>query len=547
MKFQLKKPEEWASLLSVAALTVVCLAPFLGKAFHMDDPLFIWSARQIQSHPLDFYGFDLNWVGGMAPMSKVMENPPLASYYLALVGWLFGWSEPALHAGFLLPALMVVLGTHRLARHFCSHPFQAALAVLATPVFVLCGTGLMCDVMMLAFWVWAMCFWMEGLEKGSRAELFISALLMAACAMTKYFGVSLAPLLLAHALLGKYPVRRWLPFLAAPLVILGLYQWWAFRLYGHGLLGGAVAYAVGVRVGVGLPGRLLTSFAFMGGCMAVLPAAVPFLWGARRALAAIPAFALVALASVMMKQVGVFKVADGQGVRWGYVLQLSFWVVGGLSLGALAVADWRRHKTTASLLLILWVAGTFVFTSVLNWTVSGRNILPMLPAAALLLIRRVEARARFGGGRPWPLLWLPLAFSLGVALLAGWADYRLAGSERAAVSAFQQRAGPDAQTACFEGHWGFQYYMEQMGAAPLDEFHPSLKPNQVIVIPLNNCYLFRPPGNLEGWFQYEGESPRWLTTMNEHVGAGYYSDGWGPLPFVFGRVPMAQYAVWRAR
>jgi 4-amino-4-deoxy-L-arabinose transferase-like glycosyltransferase len=465
---------------------------------------------------------------------------------LALIGSLFGWSERALHAGFLLPALLAVIGTYQLARHFCSHPFQAALAVLAAPVFVLCATGLMCDVTMLAFWVWAMCFWMEGLKNGSRARMCIAALLIAACALTKYFGIALVPLLLAQALLEKYPVRRWLPWLAAPVVILGLYQWWTFRLYGHGLLGSAAAYAIIARVGIGLPARLLTSFGFVGGCIAVLPAAIPLLWGGRRALAAVPAFILAAVASVLMKKVGVFNVADDQGVRWWYVLQLSLWVVGGMSLGVLAAADWRRHKTPASLLLILWVTGTFVFTSVLNWTVSGRNILPMLPAAALLLIRGVEARASGRGGGELPRLWMPLAFSLGLALLVGWADCRLANSERAAVSVFQEKAGTEAATACFEGHWGFQYYMEQMGATALDQTRPSLKPNQAIVIPVNNSNLFPLPGNPVVWFRYEVESPRWLTTMSGSLGAGYYSDGWGPLPFVFGRVPMGRYLVYRA-
>ncbi len=52
-------------------------------------------------------------------MWRVTENPPLASYYLALAAGIFGWSEIALHFAFLLPALAVILGTHRLARHFC--------------------------------------------------------------------------------------------------------------------------------------------------------------------------------------------------------------------------------------------------------------------------------------------------------------------------------------------------------------------------------------------------------------------------------------------
>ena len=33
----------------VVATTLACLAPFVHKAFHIDDPLFIWSAKQIQA------------------------------------------------------------------------------------------------------------------------------------------------------------------------------------------------------------------------------------------------------------------------------------------------------------------------------------------------------------------------------------------------------------------------------------------------------------------------------------------------------------------
>jgi hypothetical protein len=41
-------------------------------------------------------------------MSDVMQNPPLAAYYSAAVGYIAGWSEHALHLAFRLPALVVV-------------------------------------------------------------------------------------------------------------------------------------------------------------------------------------------------------------------------------------------------------------------------------------------------------------------------------------------------------------------------------------------------------------------------------------------------------
>ena len=71
--------------LLLVAITAAALAPFLNKAFHLDDPLFIWMAQQIAKHPFDPYGFYVNWVSFRQPMTIVMQNPPLYSYYIAAV------------------------------------------------------------------------------------------------------------------------------------------------------------------------------------------------------------------------------------------------------------------------------------------------------------------------------------------------------------------------------------------------------------------------------------------------------------------------------
>jgi len=138
-------------VLSLAVLAM--LGPYLAKPFNMDDPLFIWSARQIHLQPWNPYGFDVNWYGTAQPMWSVTENPPGACYFLAVAAGILGWSEVAMHAAFLLPALAVILGTYRLAARFCRQPIVAALATLFTPVFLVSSSTVMCDVLMLAFWV----------------------------------------------------------------------------------------------------------------------------------------------------------------------------------------------------------------------------------------------------------------------------------------------------------------------------------------------------------------------------------------------------------
>src|SRR5690348_379808 len=89
---------------ALAAAAIVLLLPFAGKAVHIDDPLFIWSAKQIVAHPFDPYGFSVNWYGVTRAMHEVTKNPPGAAYYMALAGAAAGWSETALHLAFFLPA-----------------------------------------------------------------------------------------------------------------------------------------------------------------------------------------------------------------------------------------------------------------------------------------------------------------------------------------------------------------------------------------------------------------------------------------------------------
>jgi 4-amino-4-deoxy-L-arabinose transferase-like glycosyltransferase len=117
----------------VAVMTLLFLAPFAGKAMHIDDPMYLWAARQIQEEPFDFYGFDVNWYGTETPMVEATKNPPVVSYYLALSAALLGWSEWALHLAMLIPAMLAMVAIVFLARFLGAPPLGAALTALVMP------------------------------------------------------------------------------------------------------------------------------------------------------------------------------------------------------------------------------------------------------------------------------------------------------------------------------------------------------------------------------------------------------------------------------
>ncbi len=521
-----------AMLLAVA--TVLTLLPYLGKPFHIDDPLFVWVAQHVQSQPLNPYGFNVNWYGFDQPLWDITKNPPFVCYYLALFGGAFGWSERVLHAALLLPAMAVIVGTHRLANRFCQRPILAALCALFTPVFLVSSTTVMCDVMMLAFWVWAVVFWLEGTERKRPGLFVVAALFISLAALTKYFGVCVIPLVAAWSIARKRPLKEWLAWLAIPIVVLIAYQMATRALYGHGLLADAGKYAAVVHQPSIISNLklILTGLTFTGGCLAMVTFFAPFLWP-RRELLIGTAASLVVAAILFAAIRGTFSTPPNAG----QVAQILFWAVGGISLLALTATDLYRRRDADSLLLACWVFGTFVFTAFFNWSVNGRSILPMAIPAGILVARRLEQRAASGAKFSTATL---LAPGLLGALMAVWvtlADYSAAVAPQTAARVVHSAYGVDAHRLWFEGHWGFQYYLQKYGDTPLDLPHPQFAQGDYIAMPSANANVYKLKEPVTELKTFSVPIHGRLSTMNWETGAGFYASVLGPLPFVFGTIP----------
>ncbi|MSU59234.1 MAG: hypothetical protein EXS35_13885 [Pedosphaera sp.] len=184
----------------ICAIVVACLSPFLNKAVEIDDPLFVWTAKWIQHHPGNFFGFNVNWFGVEMPMGVSNYNPPTTSYFLALVGSVFGWEEIALHGAFLLIAIVAALGVFALAHEWCGHPLLATVVALLTPVFLVSGTTLMSDMPMFAGWIWAVVMWEQGLKSSRLGQILFAGFLTGVAVLTKYSALNnLAWLLASHS------------------------------------------------------------------------------------------------------------------------------------------------------------------------------------------------------------------------------------------------------------------------------------------------------------------------------------------------------------
>lgn len=546
----MKNKKEFDNISSIVILTLissVCLAPFLNKAFHIDDPLFLWSAMHIQTDPTDFYAFDVNWYGKEMPMSLVTKNPPLASYYIAFVAYLFGWGEATLHSAFLIFAITAAIGTYLLSREFCSRPLVAALAGVLTPVFLLSSTTVMCDIMMLSFWVWALFFGIVGIKKDSIPFLVIANIFITVCSLTKYYGIVLIPLLFVYALAKKRRPGSWAIFFLIPVATLAAYQWLTYNLYGRGLLSDAFSFAMGYRNpgGSDFLTEAITGLSFTGGSFIIVLFCSFFLWKKRTLVIGLLLTTLLVLIFSYLLPPSRIQTLHGNGFNWAFIVQCLVFSFAGAGVLSLAVTDIWRRKDAESLLLFFWVIGTFVFASFLNWSVNGRTFLPMAPAVGMLLLRRMEYLGSYGPQRD-RLIFLPLALSLLVSISVVNADYRLANA--ASRKAEELSLKYTDTNIWFQGHWGFQYYMEKFGGKAIDMTKLNITPGDVLIIPLNNINIHQLPDNLiSNLLEISYIEPHCcVTTMNESLGAGFYSGTFGLLPFALGPVPDEEYYVFQA-
>ena len=532
----------------IGILLAVCLGPFLNKAIHTDDALFVWTAEWIQKHPADFFGCRVNWWMSAIPMWVANYNPPLLSYFLAGVASLFGWNEIVLHLAGLAVAFATAAGIYALARMWCERPMLATMIAIFTPAFLVSSTTLMCDVMMLGFWIWAIVLWERALENEQSRWQFIGAGVLAGLAvLTKYSAITLLPLLPILGILRTRKPGWWLLGLTVPVLMLAGYELMTSRMYGRGLFSAAVHYAQITHIGFpgGWKASGIIGLAFAGGSLLPLLFFAPFLWRPKALLAGGVIILGMWLAMFpLWNNLGLLIGGDPENMkRWDYLLQVVLLAAGGVHVLLLVAAEIRRRRDSVTLILALWIAGTIYFAAVLNWTVNVRSFLPVVPAAAILLVRRLETFRGTFAADVWRLC--PLIPAAAIALSLAVADCQLANSARTAAEQVALKYKSTSHQLWFEGHGAFQYYMEKLGGRPIDVEKSLLQTGDVAVVPWVGSHVPFPVGSV-GWLEGLEFSPfSWMNVMgaSKSGAAGFYGANFGPVPFAIGGIPIQDYFV----
>jgi hypothetical protein len=237
---------------------------------------------------------------------------------------------------------------------------------------------------------------------------------------------------------------------------------------------------------------------------------------------------------------------SGGQVVWSLTVHAALFSASGVFLILWVVGDAWRRRDAVSILIGLWVVGVFVFVTLINWTVNGRSLLPMAPALAILLVRRWEERLPRQKDAPLSrragvCLVLAAIAAAVFSLALVKADCNVARVERDVTCGLYKKYERPGRTVWFEGHGGYQFYLEKLGARPLDMARPQIGPEDVVIVP--NCApgVSTPNLNVVTVIDAVKYQPnRFYSTSEPSLGAAFYEAVRGPLPYAAGH-PKADY------
>jgi 4-amino-4-deoxy-L-arabinose transferase-like glycosyltransferase len=540
-----------ASLILAFAIPLILLLPFSNKAFHIDDPAYLWTARHLLESPLDFYGFDANWFGRDQPMYEINQNPPGLPYTLALVGRFTGFGEFPMHLVTAFFASLFCGGTWLLAERLCRHPMLASLVALFSPVTLVSGNLVMTDIPMLACFVWAVYLWIRAAKSCKPGGYFLASLCIALAMFYKYFGLTALPLVLAYSLVRERRLGRWAFHLILPSLAFAAYQLWTQQLYGFSMFAGAATFAREFSHNSDfdfMRPRVLIGMSFAGGTLIGSLSFVPYLWS-KRVLAGGIAVAAAAMGGVYFYSETLLYRADPSPEIIGLLsLHYAIFVLITVQMFSIAVSDLRRTRSPESLLLFLWLLGTFLFATYLNWSITARTVLPMIVPGAILLVRRLE---RLEGPRPFLGTFKPYALLLPALILSLWVtygDYAFADTGRRAADHFARVDEEYPARYWFEGHFGFQYYMQEHGIPYFTKDRETdIRLNDRIAHPTWSSVQPRYNRRFARAYPQLGlvyPNPTLITTQHPLRCAGFYTSLFGPLPYFIGPTLPVEYMVY---
>ncbi len=531
----------------LVVVTAACALPFLGFPFHMDDNFYMDMARNAQVKPL--YPNDTPYVfeGRSLPDMGSHSHPPLQTYFLALVQRFFGEGEGKewiYHTGALVYPILALLAFYFLAARFVERPLWPSVVLACSPLFLVMQHTLMTDLPTLAFWLAAVACFLWAAERRSVSLYTSSAFFQFAAMFTSYQSIALTPLLAFYHLRKRTGERGWLFLLPAPLLMaswfvmnyLHYHRWLLVDTMGfvrsrHA--GTLAAYWTKILAALEYQGWLIL-FPFFFLCV--------FARGLRGRLLAGATLLAVYLAQF---QVPNYRLVD----KTIFVVGLVTGIFIASRMGRLLLDSLPRRENPLGMapedaqFLGLWYFGVIAYCVLVFTEGSARYVLPLLPPVLICYFRQLEVIEVTEYRRSSrPILGSAMLASGSLVLTLAWglalshADLEFARIYPRAARDFSRVTG--GMTSYFAGEWGFRYYFSRAGARQLPTDESMVRGGSYLARP-RLALPYEIPADLREMtmpvqsLTYEPSTP--LRILDKQTPAGFYSTGWGLIPFSISR------------
>jgi hypothetical protein len=521
-------------------VAIVFVVLFIDKAFTIDDVTFLLMARHMLTDPLHPSALEMVFHGVPGRVSQGVSGPVMPILLLPAV--LRDGAEWLAHISMMFVFVLGIIFSAAFAiRLGMSRPqaFWVALLVATTPAVLGMATTSMPDVP-------AMSFAIVGTERllafrqSRRASAAVTAAVALALAVLSRPHLSALFVCLLPLLLTKWPSslrqlwdsvfqRSFLQSvapIAGAVVILAM-----VALITRDPLTGANLAATSqqnltssnLRINLAnLPAQWVLSFP-LGVVWTTLywrrMARSPWCWGA----------ALVGAGLAVLTQ------AHYQSLDW------LWWQAPLTGLGTAVLADifltaWRqRDLIEISLgiwLLIAWPAALYGH-------LPPKYLVPSAPAMALILVR--HAWQTLSSQRRKQLLATASSLGLILGLLIASADAALGEAGRVGGRDIVGQELKRGERVWFDGGWGFQWYAMHAGARPMTKGPPYPEHGDIVIQGLTGTLM-------DDWQNkvlvrrviFDEPGGRVLDAP-----AGFFSNGWGPLPWRWSSNELARVQVWR--
>lgn len=484
-------PSTLSQRLAVAAIVLAATLPFLNKAYHIDDVLYLRVANQILHTPWDPLGGQVLWDaedGQPASLFDTNYNPPFWNYVLAgaIATFAPDRAEWKLHLVQSIAVCFAGFGVFQLSRRFSRHPVWCTGLIILGPFF-LPGQNLMLEAPMLALWSWSLEFVVRAWQTQKWPWIVAAGVSISVAVMTKYTAGLLIPLVALGSLWYRRP--KALACLILPVLVLAAWTAHSIAFHGQPHLGTQRFELQWSDV----PLRLITVARCVGAVTVFGPLVLVILWNkghfGRLAVAAVTALA------AMFAQWDLVRIAGNVSLMFDWNLSdlmkahyLLFTLHGTIILmggAVLACGAWfTKNRDIRGFdpagFLECWMAGMIVFNVFCVPFNAVRHLLMGLVPAVWWISLQLHGI----GPRPW-LQRLSLGTSALLAFALAWGDYEFAGTYRELARQHVLRYATTGRPTWFTGSWGFAYYASQAGANPLvnepQRFGlPPLLPNQFI-------------------------------------------------------------------